>query len=296
MSLPVPKLDDRSFKDLADEARALIPRYSKEWTNFNPSDPGITLLELFAWLSEMTIFRIDQIPQEHILRYLNLVGIEKDEEESLPSAIARAVDRVSRQFRLVNDGDYETLVLEKMREIHPDLVGKVVCVVDRNLELHNNTAEKPGHTSIIVIPGSLVDDYCTIEGRPRKALLALLKDALNETRVLTHRLHFVGPRFKTVKINVELVPEIGADWKQVRKDAVSRLDGFCHPFSGGPDGKGWPLGRFLYRSEIYELMEGIPDVDYTKSILLDGSVTRKYVEVGEFEFIEVIPEIREGVR
>ena len=53
--IPTPRLDDRTFKDLVDEAIRLIPQYCPDWTNFNPTDPGITLIELFAWLTEMTL-------------------------------------------------------------------------------------------------------------------------------------------------------------------------------------------------------------------------------------------------
>ena len=50
MRLPAPNLDDRRFQDILDEARRLIPRYCPEWTDHNLSDPGITLLELFAFV------------------------------------------------------------------------------------------------------------------------------------------------------------------------------------------------------------------------------------------------------
>ncbi len=76
MALPIPNLDDRSFADLINEAKSLIPIYNKEWTNHNPSDPGITLLELFAWLCEMVIYRINQIPDENYRRFLKLLGID----------------------------------------------------------------------------------------------------------------------------------------------------------------------------------------------------------------------------
>jgi hypothetical protein len=76
MALPIPNLDDRSFEDLINEAKSLIPIYNKDWTNHNPSDPGITLLELFAWLCEMVIYRIDQIPEESYRRFLKLIGID----------------------------------------------------------------------------------------------------------------------------------------------------------------------------------------------------------------------------
>ncbi|MCL6590412.1 MAG: baseplate J/gp47 family protein [Firmicutes bacterium] len=76
MALPIPNLDDRTFNDLMEEARSLIPIYNKEWTNHNTPDPGITLLELFAWLWEMVIFRINQIPEQTYRQYLKLIGID----------------------------------------------------------------------------------------------------------------------------------------------------------------------------------------------------------------------------
>lgn len=76
MTLPVPNLDDRSFQELLNEAKSLIPIYNSDWTNHNPSDPGITLLELFAWLTEMTIYRMNQIPEESYRRFLKLIGID----------------------------------------------------------------------------------------------------------------------------------------------------------------------------------------------------------------------------
>ena len=50
MGLPVSNLDDRTFQDLVREARAMIPHYCPEWTDHDLSDPGITLIELFAWM------------------------------------------------------------------------------------------------------------------------------------------------------------------------------------------------------------------------------------------------------
>ena len=76
MSLPVPNLDDRSFQQLVDEAKRLIPTYCPEWTNHNLSDPGVALIELFAWMSEMMLYRLNQVPDGFYLRMLNLLGIE----------------------------------------------------------------------------------------------------------------------------------------------------------------------------------------------------------------------------
>ena len=58
MPLNLPNLDDRDYNSLVQEALALIPAHAPEWTDHNPSDPGITLVELFAYLTEMLIYRV----------------------------------------------------------------------------------------------------------------------------------------------------------------------------------------------------------------------------------------------
>ncbi|HEY3343001.1 MAG TPA: putative baseplate assembly protein, partial [Anaerolineae bacterium] len=72
----VPKLDDRSFDQIVAEAKSLIPRYAPEWTDYNESDPGITLVQLFAWMTEMTLYRLNQVPDLNYIKFLQLIGIE----------------------------------------------------------------------------------------------------------------------------------------------------------------------------------------------------------------------------
>src|SRR3990172_6561519 len=76
MPLTAPNLDDRRFQDIVDEARALIPRYCPEWTDHNLSDPGITLVELFAWMTEMILFRLNQVPERNYVKFLDLMGVK----------------------------------------------------------------------------------------------------------------------------------------------------------------------------------------------------------------------------
>lgn len=71
--LPKPELDDRTFTQLIDEARKLIPNFAPEWTDHNLSDPGITLLELFSWITETYLYRINYIGERHRLKYLKLL-------------------------------------------------------------------------------------------------------------------------------------------------------------------------------------------------------------------------------
>lgn len=79
MALPVPNLDDRSFQDLVDETKRLIPRYCPEWTDHNVSDPGITLIELFAWMVENMLYRLNQVPDLHYVKLMELIGLKLHE-------------------------------------------------------------------------------------------------------------------------------------------------------------------------------------------------------------------------
>jgi len=73
--LPKPNLDDRDYEDLVKECLLRIPRYCPEWTNYNPSDPGVTLIELFAWLTDQMLSRFNQVPRRNYITFLELLGI-----------------------------------------------------------------------------------------------------------------------------------------------------------------------------------------------------------------------------
>ena len=90
--IPSPNLDDRTFEDIVDEAIRLIPQYCPEWTNFNKSDPGITLIELFAWMSEMIIYRLNKVPEKNYLAFLDLMGIQRQPPQPSRTVLTFAVN------------------------------------------------------------------------------------------------------------------------------------------------------------------------------------------------------------
>ena len=73
MPLPQPKLDDKTFDVLVEESTKLIPRQSPEWTDHNRHDPGITLVEMFAWLAEMQQFYLNSVGPDSYLKFLRLL-------------------------------------------------------------------------------------------------------------------------------------------------------------------------------------------------------------------------------
>src|SRR6266849_4907868 len=80
MPLQLPNLDDRRYNDLVAEALARIPTYfpkradSPGWTNYNPSDPGITLIELFAYLADMLLYRLNRVTDDNTRKFLKLLN------------------------------------------------------------------------------------------------------------------------------------------------------------------------------------------------------------------------------
>ena len=76
MSLKAPNLDDRKFQDIVREARSKIPQYCPQWTDYNLSDPGITLVELFAWMVDMLLYRLNRVTDRNYIKFMELIGIQ----------------------------------------------------------------------------------------------------------------------------------------------------------------------------------------------------------------------------
>src|SRR5215208_4917325 len=75
MALLLPKLDDKTFSQIAEEARLLIPSSAPEWTDHNVHDPGITFSELFAWLAEIQHYRLNCTSAASYERFFSLMGV-----------------------------------------------------------------------------------------------------------------------------------------------------------------------------------------------------------------------------
>src|SRR6266699_1083030 len=75
MALPIPNLDDRRFQDLVNESKRMVQQKCPEWTDHNVHDPGVTLIELFAWMTEQVIFRLNRVPDRNYIKFLELIGL-----------------------------------------------------------------------------------------------------------------------------------------------------------------------------------------------------------------------------
>jgi predicted phage baseplate assembly protein len=73
--LPAPHLDDRSFQSLVDDAKRLVQQRCPEWTDHNVHDPGVTLIETFAYMTDQILWRLNRVPERTYVKFLDLLGI-----------------------------------------------------------------------------------------------------------------------------------------------------------------------------------------------------------------------------
>ncbi len=137
MSLPVPKPDILHFQDLVDEAKRRLIRYCPEWTEYNVSDPGVTLIELFAWMTELITYRLNRVPDTNYVKFMELLGINL-----LPARSAQVplTFFLSAPFPIdTNDPDYDiNAIVEEGAEVatpDTDEEEEVIFTVDKTLHL-----------------------------------------------------------------------------------------------------------------------------------------------------------------
>jgi hypothetical protein len=269
--LPIPNLDDLRWEDLVAEGRSLIPASAPGWTNHNPSDPGITLIELFAFICEKLIYQLNRVSDRNVAEFLSLlngtlwkegVGLldgETVDDAELLETLRRAVSVDEKRTtvsgllettRAVTTADFESLACSVPR------VARAKCVPRRNLESHEpaiRMKDAPGHVSVVILSDRGLN--------PSGELLAKIRQALEPARLLTTRVHVVAPRYVSLTCRFTITPIRGVSGEALREEASNRLNLFLDPYQGWFDGKGWPWGRSVYLSELYQVLGEIRGVD-----------------------------------
>ena len=146
--IPSPNLDDRNFDDIVQEAMRLIPQYCAEWTNHNSSDPGITLIELFAWMTEMTLYRLNRVPEKNFLAFLELMGIHLTPPQPARAVLQFTINPKADLVRVPantrtgtkpgHDGKYQTF--ETDREAIATANELLKCMSQHHESFADNTA------------------------------------------------------------------------------------------------------------------------------------------------------------
>ncbi|MCT4593118.1 MAG: baseplate J/gp47 family protein [Anaeromicrobium sp.] len=124
--LPLENLDKKNFKEILKESRNHIHRFSSEWTDENYHDPGMTLLEMFSWLTEMQRYYLNRVTDKNYSKFLKIYGIELENE---------AVAQTHVTFTGVN----KDMVLPRGTKL---LAEDQVFETCKKLNLTSNTIEK----------------------------------------------------------------------------------------------------------------------------------------------------------
>ncbi len=271
MTLPLPILDDRTYEDLVEEAVGLIPALDPEWTNHNPSDPGITLIELLAWLAEMLIYRANRVTDQHLVTFLRLLngpdwpasGAGKNlASEELNQEIRRTLCELTRPQRAVTCSDYETLATDL------EQVVRAKCIPRRNLGADWSTRPVP---EFVFVSVAVLQKAADSNGWPQPADSHLIKEVhakLQPRRLLAARLSVVAAEYVAIHANVEVVRQRGVSETTIADGEKKSLVDFLHPLRGGPDKQGWPFGRTVRVSELFGVLERTSVVDFVKGISL----------------------------
>jgi hypothetical protein len=288
MTLPLPNLDDRTYADLVAEAISLIPVEYPEWTDHNPTDTGIILIELLAWLTEMTLYRVNQVPDSN---YASFVSLLKGSQWNLPSNVSAAEQQkqlkneiqttllqLRETYRAVTPIDYENIILQdwnQLRSINEPKVARVKCLPQRDLERSDAQSFAKGHISLVVVcdaplKSNNLNDY-----------YKSLQKFLDDRKLLTTRLHVVAPVYINVIIETELILEDGAKAEDLKDQAQNSAIKFFAPLRSGDywQGKGWPFGRSIYLSDLYQLFDDLAGVNYVNNLILKTDVQTSVKEI-----------------
>jgi hypothetical protein len=267
--LPGLDLDDRTWADLVLEVKNLIPGYAPDWTDQNPSDPGITLVELFAWLTEMLIFRTDQVPDRHIIAFLRLLngpgwtwqptGNPAVDSLALAAEVRATDGRLRSTTRAITTDDFAILALQtNAGDPTVPQVARATCVPRRHLDASLYT-DRPGHLTVVVVPDRALLPPQT------DSLQAAVQTYLERWRLLTTQIHVTGPLYAPFRIEVQVAPNVGVTEDVVTGKIGSRLAQLFDPSSAEP----WPFGRSVFVSGLYGELAALPEIDYIAALELD---------------------------
>ena len=305
MTLPIPNLDDRTYEDLVQEALARIPVECPEWTDHNPSDTGIVLIELLAWLTEMTLYRVNQIPDRNFASFLSLLkgepwtlpaDLTADQRETrLKAEIRSTLQDLERRYRAITPQDFVGLILEDWNHLGDTAkINRVTILPQRNLEADpaTRTTLVPAHISVVIVPEKTELGRDPNQFQPLKDAL---KTFLDQRRLLTTHLHVVPYEPRPVNLSATLVLADGTKPETMINQAVKALRHFFqttsdpkNPYWGG---QGWPFGHGVYESELYQLLDGLTGVDYVtlyeknETLLVDQGKQVREIPLADYQLV-----------
>jgi hypothetical protein len=178
--------------------------------------------------------------------------------ESLVQYEDRAPQTLRHRGRAVLPADYETFA----REASP-----AVAFV-RALPLRDPSGQKvPGCVTVLIIPQSNDPRPLPSFGL-REQVRVHIEEQMPATLAAAHKVFITGPDYLPIDVDAVIVPVDPTQAGDVEQAALEALGKFFHPLIGGPEGKGWGLGRDVFLSDVAAELERVAGVDYVKELTL----------------------------
>jgi predicted phage baseplate assembly protein len=190
-----------------------------------------------------------------------LAAAEGAAAETVMQAAGRALQAFDRPQRAVTLADYEALALATP--------GVQLARVAARPNLHPGFPcfQAPGVVAVILLPYLPSD-----KPAPGPALRQRVARYLAQRRVIGTRIEVIGPIYRTIAARTTVRACQGVNANVLQARMVERLNEFFHPLRGGPEETGWPFGRDVYRSEVLQVLDETPGVEYVLALelLADG--------------------------
>jgi predicted RNA-binding protein with TRAM domain len=283
MTIPLPNLDTKSYEELVDEMISSIPNYTDTWTNHNPSDPGITILELLSWIAETTLYRINRIPDGSYVNFLRFVAgasgiddvkralndpyldrshrqileflreIEEGDKKTIAEMKTNALRFMRSRYRAITESDFQRLAMEATSDR-----GEGQAKVRRAIVYRSPDKDKVE----IVIVSDDRDHY--------EELIFFVKDYLRPRTLIGTKIEVRQPVYTDVAIDIKAVCHHYAVPKKVEDNIRKRIMRHLDPFAGGDEKTGWAYRRPLTVYEIAQIVEETAGIKQSMSITFDG--------------------------
>jgi hypothetical protein len=293
MAIQLPNLDTKTYEEISEEMVASIPKYTGKWTNHNPSDPGITIIELLSWIAETTLYRINRIPDESYVNFLRLVAgasgvdeverllkdphkdeyhrkileflkeIEEGHDKTIAEVKKEALLFLTSRYRAVTDDDFRQLAIEAT-DLFKVEVRRVIV----------ENAPDENSVEIVLVPDKWkqYEELTEAEKQSRyKELVEFVKDYLNPRTLIGTKIEVKQPVYSDVSIELKVVCHHYVTAEKIETDTKDRILQHLDPFMGGDEKTGWTYRRSLSIYEIAQIVEETDGVKQVESIMFDGN-------------------------
>jgi len=190
--------------------------------------------------------------------------------ESIEQAKGKAKKDFRTRYRAITSGDYELLAISTpgMR------VARAKAIPGYNPDYPCITA--PGAVTVVVVPYAREG---TVTPVPGNGFIQTVFRHLDIHRLVTTDLYVIGPQYVKISVKCKIRMVKRSSPAEVSKRVMEALERFLDPLADGPDGEGWPFGRSVFPSEIYQIIDGVEGVDYATGVSL--SAEGQHQKVGD---------------